>query len=90
MQHQKPARRRMKLGERTPEPQVVLRRMLDLPLRRRLEVSVIEDAGGRADVWLRVYNHDGKQVGQLHTKPTMLRPMSDLLASVASELGVEP
>jgi hypothetical protein len=77
-------------AERTPEPQIVLRRTLELHLRRTLEVSVIEDATGRVDVWLRVRSPDGRQVGQLHAKPSALRELSDLLASVAAELGVEP
>ncbi len=77
-------------GERVPAPEVVLRRTLELHLDRILSVTVIDDATGRSDVWVRAHNADGLQVGQLHCKPGALRPISDLFASVAAELGIAP
>ncbi len=78
------------IGEQLPEPQVIARRFVDLPLRRRLEISVIEDGDGRSDVWLRVYNADGRIVGQLHSKPSSRRAIATALNELAGELGLAP
>ncbi len=77
-------------SERTPEPQVVARRWLDLPLHRRLEVTAIDDSTGIVDIWLRVYSPDGRHVGQLHTKPSALRAIAGELEALAGELGIAP
>ncbi len=72
------------------QPQVVARRSLDLPVRRRLEIAVIDDATGNLDVWLRVYAPQGHQVGQLHTRPSALRAIAAALEGLAGELGIAP
>jgi hypothetical protein len=77
-------------AERSPEPQVIARRELDLHLGRVLEVTAIDDATGHTIVWLRVRARDGKLIGQLHVRPSSLRPVGDTLAAMAAELGVEP
>jgi hypothetical protein len=69
---------------------VVARRVLDLPLRRWLEMSVLEDGDGRADVWMRLQNADGRVVGQLHAKPSALRAIAAALNELAGELGIAP
>lgn len=78
------------MSERAPMPQIITRREVELPLRRRLEISVIEDSDGRIDVWLRCVNADGRIVGQLHSKPSALREVARALEEIAGELGVEP
>ena len=77
-------------GEREPAPQLIARRTVELPLGRTLEISVIEDGDGRADVWLRAYNRDLRIVGQLHSKPTALRAIAAALSELAGELGIQP
>jgi hypothetical protein len=73
-----------------PPPRIVARRTVELPLRRTLEVTVIEDGGGRADVWLRLRNADGHLVGQVHSKPSALRAIAGALSELAGELGIAP
>jgi hypothetical protein len=80
----------MMAPEREPMPQVVARRVVELPLRRRLEISVVEDGDGRSDVWLRCLNPLGRVVGQLHSKPSALRAVAAALNALADELGVAP
>lgn len=74
--------------EPAPVPKVIARRFVDLPLRRRLEISVIDDGTGRSDVWLRCYNADGRITGQLHSKPSALREIAEALNAISAELGI--
>jgi hypothetical protein len=73
-----------------PPPRVVARRVVALPLRRRLDVTIVEDHEGRADVWMRCYTDRGVVVGQLHAKPSALRPIAGALSELAGELGITP
>jgi hypothetical protein len=73
-----------------PGPRVVTRRAVALPLRRTLDISVVEDSYGRVDVWWRQYSPDGRLVGQLHSKPSALRAIAAALGELAGELGIAP
>jgi hypothetical protein len=74
-----------------PEPpRVVARRVVELPLRRTLELLALEDSGGHADIWLRVRTADGLLVGQLHSRPSALRAIAGALHELAGELGIAP
>lgn len=73
-----------------PLPQVIARREVELPLRRTLEVTAIEDGSGHLDTWLRVRTASGQIAGTIHCAPIALRRIADALNAIAAEVGVEP
>lgn len=79
-----------RFGERLPEPRVIARREVPLPLGRVLVITAIENSVAHVDVWLRIRSPAGDVVGQMHCAPIALRDVADTLAGLAAELGVAP
>ena len=81
----------MNLSDRVHPPQVVARRSVDLPHKRRLEIVAIEDASrAQVDVWLRLLAPTGWTVGQFHVPVAKVRELARALGELAGEVGCGP